>query len=206
MREAIQSWWIVLNFHPDDVKIKEKISLLRKKAMAKADGHFKKGVDFYRNGRVRDARREFLLTLAYDQNHVLALDYLKTKLQRPVFRSYKVQSGDTVRKVAAKEFNDPRKYFLIMAFNGVDSSRELVAGTVLQIPLLGTDFLGKKNADKYMDHYAFKQTAPARAKKKRNPTISQKNNPQETTRVTQEKKGAATRDLANYQQARKFLE
>ena len=150
LREAIQSWWIVLSFHPDDVEIKEKISALNQEAIAKADGHFKKGVNYYQKGQLRDARREFLLVLAYDQDHGLALDYLQTKLQRPLFRTYAVQAGDTVRDIAVKEYSDPQKFFLITAFNDVDSSKELVAATLLQLPLLGTNFLGKKDSAQNM--------------------------------------------------------
>jgi tetratricopeptide (TPR) repeat protein len=194
--EAIQSWWIVLSFHPDDLEIKERIRSLNKKTIAKADGYFTKGVNFYQKGRFRDARREFLLALAYDQNHGLALDYLKTKLQHPIFMTYAVKSGDTVRKVAAKEYNDPQKYSLIMAFNDVDSSRELVTGTLLQLPLLGSDFLSKKNSTQGMPKYAALPTEPS----------SSKNILQEAGQTTNVKQSEGRSDLANYQQARKFLE
>ena len=143
LREAIQSWLVVLCLQQDSPEIEEKISSLRKEAKARADGHFKKGIHFYRTGRVRDARKEFLLALANDQNHMLALDYLKTKLRRPVLKKYTIQLGDTVKRIAAKEYNDPQKYFLITSFNDIDSSTELVAGTLLQIPILGAEFLAE---------------------------------------------------------------
>ncbi|MCP4342493.1 MAG: tetratricopeptide repeat protein [Desulfobulbaceae bacterium] len=206
LREAIQSWWIVLSFHPDDVEIKGKISALNQEAMAQADGHFKKGVNYYQKGRLKDARREFLLVLAYDQDHQLALDYLKTKLQRPVFRTYAVQAGDTVRDIAEKEYSDPQKFFLITAFNDVDSSKELVAGTLLQLPLLGKNFLGKKDSAQNMPKYTAMPTEAPRPKNKSVATYSPEKMSQEASQTRNEKQSVATNDLAKYQQARKFLE
>ena len=204
--QAIQSWWIVLGFQPDDMKVKERIRSLSKKTKDKASDHFNKGVKFYQHDQLKQARREFLLTLAYDQKHDLALDYLKTKLQRPVFKTYVVQSGDTVQKIAAKELHDTQKYFLIMAFNDFDPSRELIAGSLLQIPLLGKNFLGKKNSVQSMPQYAAMPVEPRKPKNKPVVTISQKNIPQEVAQSTDEKRSDTSRDLANYQQARKFLE
>jgi len=206
LREAVQSWQIVLSFQPGNVEIKERIVTLRKKAMVKADSHFKKGINFYRRGRIRDARREFLLALAYDQDHVLALEYLKTKLQRSVFKTYSVQSGDTVKKIAVKEFGDPKKYILITSFNDVDSSRELSAGTLLQIPVLGTDFLVKKESTQNIAKYDAIPTGPSRSKNNLATTTSSKNVSQEVVRSTDEKQSETTGDLANYLQAKKFLE
>ena len=204
--QAIQSWRIVLGFHPHDRQIKERINSLSKKSQAKAGEHFNKGVKFYKHGQFRDARREFLLTLAYDQNHDMALDYLKTKLQRPVFKRYVVHPGDTVKKIAARELHDPQKYILIMAFNDTDPSGELTEGTLLQIPLLGKDFLSKKDSAQVMPQYVVTPTEPSRPKNKPVSTIPPKNTPQEVAQTTDKKQSDATRDLANYLQARKFLE
>lgn len=206
LREAIQSWLIVLSFHPDDVEIKEKINALNQEAMAKAGGHFKKGVNSYQKGRLGDARREFLLVLAYDQDHGLALDYLKNKLQRPVFRIYAVQAGDTVRDIAVKEYSDPQKFFLITAFNDVDSSKELVTGTLLQLPLLGKNFLGKKDSAQNMPQYTAMPTEAPRPKNKGEATSAPEKISQKASQTSDKQQSDVTDELAKYQQARKFLE
>lgn len=205
-REAMQSWWIVLTFHPDDVKIKERINILRKKNLSKADEHFNKGKIFYQKGQLADAHREFLLTLAYDQDHESALDYLKNRLQQPVFSTYAVQSGDTVRKVASKEYDDPNKDILIMAFNNIDSSGKLIAGNLLQIPLLGKDFLGQDEIVQVMPQNSAMPVEPRGQKNKGMTTVSAKHIPQKKTQLIDNKKSDLTRDIENYQKAREFLE
>ena len=90
--QAIESWGIVLSFKAHDMQIKERINSLTQKTQAKAGEHFNKGVKFYQHGQFRDARREFLLTLAYDQTHDMAFDYLKTKLPNKQNRGLKPTS------------------------------------------------------------------------------------------------------------------
>jgi tetratricopeptide (TPR) repeat protein len=143
--EAIQSWSIVLIFQSDNLEIQEKIKALRKKSSARAEEHYQQGVSYFENGRLMEARKEFLRTLAYDQDHAQALTYVKKRLQQPVFKTYTVQSGDTLKKIADQELQDPGKDFLITVFNTVDPSRSLPPGTQLRIPLLGKDFLQKKS-------------------------------------------------------------
>lgn len=206
LREAMQSWWIVLRFHPDDAKIKEKIHSLRKRAKAEAGDHFNRGVTYYRNGKIREARREFLLTLAYDQNHELAVDYLKKRLQQPVFSTYVVQPGDTARTVAAKEFHDSNKDFLIIAFNAIDSSGELKAGSLLQIPLFGKDFPMERDIVQVMSQHEAMPLEPRRQKNKVIETASPKEHPREMVQAVEEQKRDAERDIVNYQKARTLLE
>lgn len=145
--EAIESLKIVQGLQPDDQHIKERISALKKKSRAISDGHYKKGVAFYQSGKQDEARREFLLTLAYDQNHKMALDYLKKKLQQPVFRIYTVQAGDTVGKIARQELHDSNNAVFIETFNDIDSSKVLPAGLQLRLLLIEKDFSGEEPAD-----------------------------------------------------------
>ena len=151
--DAIQSWRIVRYFSPEESEIREKINSLTKKSQRFAGDHFNKGVNFFQNGRLSDARREFLLTLAYDQDHASALDYLKNRLQQPVSQTYKVQPGDTAKKVATKVYRDPNKDVLILAFNDVPSSGQLPAGSLLQIPLLHANFLRKEESGQGVSQY-----------------------------------------------------
>ncbi len=206
LREAMQSWWIVLSFQPDDAQIKEKISSLKKETQVKAADHFNKGVNFYQHGQIQNARREFLLTLAYDQDHELALDYLQKRLQQPVFRTYVVQSGDTARKVAEKEFHDPNKEFLITAFNEIDSFRELNAGSVLQVPLFGVDFPGKEENVRVVAQY---DAIPSEANRVKNNAIkaaSSENMSREKDQAAEKKESDASNDIENYLKAKDYFE
>ena len=72
-----------------------------------------------------------------------------------------------MKKIAAKELHDPQKYFLILAFNDIDPSGDLKAGTLLQIPFLGKDFLVKKDSPQVMPQYTVMPIEPGSPEKKR---------------------------------------
>ncbi|MCB2181911.1 MAG: hypothetical protein KQH63_07790 [Desulfobulbaceae bacterium] len=204
--EAMQNWWIVSSFHPDDDSIKERINSLRKKCQSRARDHFQEGVRFYQNGLISDARREFLLTLTYDQDHDQALDYLENKLHQPVFKTHVVQHGDTVRDIAEKEFHDPNKKFLITAFNDVDPERELIPGTPLQIPLLGDNFPGKGNFAQVMQDKDAMVLEPRRQKRKVSATVPGEKIAEAMAMPAQEKMSDGLHDVENYQKAKEYLE
>ena len=129
LRKALLDWWIVQSFQPHDHReISAKMKTLQSKARQKAAAHFQKGVAFFHNGALQDARREFLLTLSYEPDHTQALSYLETKLHKPVFRMYVTRKGDTVRKIARKVYHDPGKAFLVTAFNSISPSAVLRPG------------------------------------------------------------------------------
>lgn len=217
--EAMQSWSIVLIFHPGDQKIKERINMLRQKSRARAEEHFHQGVTYFQSGRLGEARREFLRTLAYDQNHAQALGYVKKRLQHPVFKTYTVQPGDTLKKIAGQELQDPGKDFLIMAFNTIDLSRQLLPGTQLQIPLLGKDFLQNKPLVKPLVEEPVRvapqnnamslepQAQGLRKKEKTKTTIavSLDSLAEEMAPATDEKKRDAPDDSITYQKAKELL-
>ncbi len=144
LRQALLSWRIVQSFSPLDKNIAQKTASLEKKTQARAAAHFQKGVELYHKRALRAARREFLETLIYEPEHTGALTYLMEKMQRPVFKTYKVKAGDTARKIAAKVYNDPDKEFLIADFNRINNARtKLPRGTTLRLVILGNNFLGK---------------------------------------------------------------
>lgn len=142
--EALESWRVVQELKPDDLAVEQKIENLQRKSSERAEKHFNKGVAYFQKSQLSRARREFLLTLAYDQNHKKALNYLKIEMQQPVFKTYTVQPGDTLRKIADREWHDPNNIAFIEAFNDVDPAKTLYSGTKLKLLLLDKDFHGKK--------------------------------------------------------------
>ncbi len=206
LREAMQSWLIVQSFYPDDIETKDRIERLEKKSQAKADVHFQAGVNFYQKGLFADASREFLLTLAYEQDHEPALDYLKKSFFKPIFSTYVVQHGDTLKDIAEKVFHDPDKDFLIIAFNDIDSSMALTPGTTLQIPLLGDDFPWKEKSVEVMTRNNAVQLDLHRKKRKVPTTASPGTKPGETAETGSEKKNDEWSDLVKYRKAKEFLE
>ena len=204
-REAMQSWWIFLSFHPDNPEIKERIDMLRKKIQTETDDHFNRGRAFFQKDQFRSARREFLLTLAYDQDHELALDYLENKLQRPVFREYVVRPGDTLKIVASREYENPNIVSLIMAFNDIDNSGKLVAGKLLQLPLLDKDFFNQEKKIKVISQNSAISLEPIQPKNKARAPVSYENTPPQIALTIDHAMPDPKHDLENYQKARVFL-
>jgi len=201
-REAMQSWWIVHYFHPDDEKITSRINTLQKKIEVKAQEHFNQGVRFYQRGQIQKARREFLLTLAYDQGNEQALDYVEKKLQPPVFRTYVVQDGDTVKKVAQKEFHDSNTAFLLKAFNEINVTGNLTSGTILQVPILNIDSSENKEIVAPLPEY---HATPADSPGQKTGAIagtSSKDHSRETGQATVRKES----DMQIYRKAKAYLE
>ena len=136
LSRALQSWQIVNNFIPADAEAAQKIGDLKTQMQTLADQHFKKGVSAYQNNSLPAARKEFLLALSCNPDHMDALNYLKNKLTGEDYRLYEVQKGDTLKEVARKTYNDPQKDFLIAYFNDLGKNVSLTPKTALKIPIL----------------------------------------------------------------------
>jgi len=53
-------------------------------------------------------------------------------------KTHVVQDGDTLSRIAAKEYNDPRKWRAIATANNLDNPLDLTSGQVLRLPILTT--------------------------------------------------------------------
>jgi tetratricopeptide (TPR) repeat protein len=126
--------------NPDSTKIPEKIASLKSTIDHKARQHFTTGVECYEKRRFKDARRQFLTTLRYAPGHKEALDYLKNRLHPKEYLNYKVKEKDTLKDISKKFYKDPSKDFLIAYFNNLKTGEEPVSGTILELPILGSEF------------------------------------------------------------------
>jgi tetratricopeptide (TPR) repeat protein len=124
---------------PDSTKIHEKIASLKSAIDHKAGQHFTTGVKFYEIRRFEDARKQFLTTLRYAPDHKEALDYLKNRLHPKEYRTYKVEDKDTLKDISKKFYKDPSKDVLIAYFNNLKTGSEPISGTILELPILGSE-------------------------------------------------------------------
>lgn len=123
---------IVAELRPADKVSLTKITELRERLRKKVERHFKLGLDYYQEGSMKAARKEFLIVLNHDPSHSLALDYLKKGFS-PEFKRYQVKLGDTLRTVALGEYNDEDLDFLLAEMNALSLDAELIPGTELNI-------------------------------------------------------------------------
>lgn len=134
--KAIEMWKIVSSFSPADREAIKKIDDLQRQADMAAESHFNRGVTYYQKGAASSARKEFLLTLLYNPDHMDALDYLKNKLAGEDYVQYVVKKGDTLQSISLKFYNDPQKDFLISYFNNFDKQTKLIPEMNIKIPVL----------------------------------------------------------------------
>jgi len=140
LQTALFYMQIAVTLNPDSTKIPEKIASLKSTIDHKAKQHFTKGVTFYKKRRFKDAQGQFLTTLRYAPGHKEALDYLKNSLHPKEYLNYKVKEKDTLKGISKKFYKDPSKDFLIAYFNNLKTDKEPVPGTILELPVLGSEF------------------------------------------------------------------
>ena len=124
------------SLNPDDKILARRIAVLKSTITNKARRHFKKGVVYFKKNRLKYARKQFLITLRYNPDHIGALEYLKNTLAPKEYIIYKTKKGDTLKSISRKFYSDNKKDFLIVYFNNLKSSKKPAPGTTLKLPML----------------------------------------------------------------------
>lgn len=148
LKKAFHRWQIVASLSPEDGEIAKRVTDIQSQIRRSAQEHYEKGVSYYQKYLIREARKEFLLTLYYSPDHKEALNYLKNKLSGEEYQSYEVKKGDTLKGIAHKSYNDPQKDFFIAYFNDLGKDHRLVPNMILKIPVLEEPTWPKPPLDK----------------------------------------------------------
>ena len=135
LREALHCWTIVSAFHPDAQQTYEKIRSLERSLARKGKSHYARGISYYRNGLMKQARREFILCLSYTPGNREAINYLLNRMRETIFTSYETKPGDTLSAIARATYNNETNDLLIAYFNNLDHHAELRSGQKLKLPL-----------------------------------------------------------------------
>ena len=141
--KALFCWKVVRSFAPKDMEALERIKALEAQIRTEAEKHFLIGLDYFHKNLISTARKEFLIALTYNPEHIQALDYLKHNLSDPDSIIYETQGGDTLRKISQEIYKDPEKDFLIAYFNDFDSQDKLKPGVSLKLPIITSIWMGK---------------------------------------------------------------
>ncbi len=142
--KALAYWKIVQRFRPNDPEVSRKILTGERRTQQESERHFLRGLEKLGQNLTQDSRREFLLALAYNPEHHEALDYLRHRLNDPVWISYEVKKGDSLKKISEEIYKDPDKDFLIAYFNHLDRRDPLPPGLTLKLPALPSISIDKK--------------------------------------------------------------
>lgn len=137
LRLALQSLEVVRALAPGTKDIDKRISTLEKEIDIKAKRHFKRGVEKYKAGSMRSARRAFLRTLALIPEHPEAIAYLKQKMSMQAFASYEVVTPQSPASIALALYGDAGLASLVSYFNDTSGPDALLkAGTIVRLPEL----------------------------------------------------------------------
>ena len=134
------NWKIAGHLKPADSQIAARINSLNTTISKKAESHYKKGLSYYKKKSFNAARKEFLIALRYDPNHIKSFDYLKNILYGREYFTYEAKKEDTIKKISQKFYQDTEKAFIIDWFNDRDATSKLSAGTVVKIPDLEKEY------------------------------------------------------------------
>lgn len=136
---AVHKWKIVRSFDPKDEFAYKKVIALRNALSRNKERSVRKGIGNYYTNKPWPAFKEFVKTLYWDPENELALKLLKQELVGSEFADYVVQEGDTIKKIAGKEYGLEKLGFVITYFNNLPSKmRTPPAGLELKIPVLSS--------------------------------------------------------------------
>jgi tetratricopeptide (TPR) repeat protein len=137
LQMALYSLNIAAKMSPKDKQIFRKLVDLKQRMDAKADFHFKAGLERYRNQQLEKSRQEFLKTLRYNPQHLEGLIYLKTRLSPFKFVSYTAKKGEKKKDIAKKIFQNADKAFLISYFAPETGDQEFLKQEMrMELPYL----------------------------------------------------------------------
>lgn len=111
----------------------------------KASDYWREAVRDLQTGRVEDARWALGEALAINPKHRRSLALLEQLDVDPVETlgtnhfEYKIQSGDSLSKLAQQHLDDPMKFFLLARYNSIENPNSIKAGQVIRIPGQGSD-------------------------------------------------------------------
>ncbi len=121
---------------PGNMEIGAVKSRILRNIQKRAGDHYGQGRRLFAQNKPDKARREFLIALRYDPAHDGAREYLYEKLRTPLFDTYTVRQGDSLKTIAGKVYKYPEKDFIIAYFNNLKPGEQPKTGTVLRLPVL----------------------------------------------------------------------
>jgi len=143
LRKALFYWKVVRSLTPKDQEASERIKVLETQIRTEAENHFLMGLDHFRKKSTHEARKEFLIVLAYNPEHLQALDYLRHKLNDLDCIFYETKGGDTLKKISQEIYKDSEMDFLIAYLNDLNSRDQLKPGMALKLPVITSARLAK---------------------------------------------------------------
>jgi tetratricopeptide (TPR) repeat protein len=134
-QKALFMWQVVDELSSGSRDAREKIGELEAYSHGRSEEHFSKAMNSVKSSANGAARKELLLTLAFDPSHKEALRYLRQKALDGEWARYGVREGDTAATVAKRIYGDPGMAVVVAYFNDGTGQGTLRQGAFLQLPV-----------------------------------------------------------------------
>ncbi len=121
-----------------ETQIKQKISELSAQVKQISEEHACKGVEFYQAKQGAKALASFLLSLTYDPDNEIALQYLRSRYKPERLITYSIQENDSYRNIASEVYGSERYRFAVKHFSDAGAENELLPRTIITLPDLDT--------------------------------------------------------------------
>lgn len=144
--------WINDDYAAQIKTAEAKIATIEQKLLNQAENHFQRGWAFYKNKNMDQAETELLRALLFNPIHQQAHTLLKTKLAGDEYKEVIVKSGDTLKKIAKREYGDSKKDFVVAHFGHVTNA-ELSPNILLTLPVIPRSILTQKSSSQRRTSY-----------------------------------------------------
>ncbi len=163
LTRALEQYKLALTIDPENRKAAELKKDILPKLWEKAQFHYKKGLEFDKQGKYELARREYLSALVNWPDYEDA----KKKLtpgqvsESNAYIIHKLMKGESVSKLGMIYYGDFKKYPIIGKFNKLKDVTKVRVGEVLKIPVIaGVSLLDlKQRQENYLNSRQTKSMA-----------------------------------------------
>ncbi len=134
--QALEQYKLALTVTPQDRKIIEKRNQTESKLRAMAERHYMAGMKLYKQGRIRKARRQFLLALKDWPEHSKSIEMItpRKKENQIKYTMHTIKPGESISKLAKMYYGDYQEFPTIVRFNNFTDATRVQVGQKIKIP------------------------------------------------------------------------
>jgi tetratricopeptide (TPR) repeat protein len=139
--KAHEQYKLAATVDPGNIEARQRSNLLALKLSKLADGRYKLGMKYHRQGKYGLARKEFLTALKYQPDHPKASKMLVSRQPKkpPEYWMHTIQKGESLSIIAKRFYGNHQKTDIIKRFNNMGAATRLRPGQIIIIPnILGT--------------------------------------------------------------------
>ena len=136
---AREMYAIALTTDPGCVKASEGVQRMERALQESSQQFYKEGIRLQKQGRYGQANQRFLMALRLWPECTEALTAITERRRMPKvpYIVHKVESGDSLSKIAQRYYGDSRKFHIIAEYNKLTDVTQLRLGQELKVPMPG---------------------------------------------------------------------